>query len=57
MGWGSRRTLPSTPEGGHCAGYHVHQRTKSSKVRTVVDTLGHLPAVWATPASAQQRLP
>ena len=49
------RTLRSTPESGHRAGYDGHKRTKGSKVHAAVDTLGHLLAVRVTPASAQER--
>ena len=49
------RTLRSTPESGHRAGYDGHKRTKGSKVHAAVDTLGHLLAVRVTPANAQER--
>ena len=49
------RTLRSTPESGHRAGYDGHKRTKGSKVHAAVDTLGHLLAVRVTPADAQER--
>ncbi len=49
------RTLRSTPERGHRAGYDGHKRTKGSKVHAAVDTLGHLLAVRVTPANAQER--
>jgi transposase len=49
------RTLRSTPESGHRAGYDGHKRTKGSKVHAAVDTLGHLLALHVTPASAQER--
>ncbi len=51
------RTLLSTPESGHRAGYDGHKRTNGSKVHVhaTVDTLGHLLAVRVTPANAQER--
>ncbi len=49
------RTLRSTPESGHRAGYDGHKRVKGSKVHVAVDTLGHLLAVRVTPADAQER--
>jgi transposase len=49
------RTLRSTPESGHRAGYDGHKRTKGSKVHAAVDTLGHLLALRVTPASDQER--
>jgi len=49
------RTLRSTPESGHRAGYDGHKRTKGSKVHAAVDTLGHLLAVRVTPADEQER--
>jgi len=49
------RTLRSTPESGHRAGYDGHKRTKGSKVHAAVDTLGHLLAVRVTPANEQER--
>jgi len=49
------RTLRSTPESGHRAGYDGHKRTKGSKVHVAVDTLGHLLAVRVTPADEQER--
>ena len=36
------RTLRSTPESGHRAGFDGHKMTKGSKVHIAVDTLGHL---------------
>src|SRR5215208_3325266 len=36
------RTLRSTPETGHRAGYDGAKRKKGSKVHAAVDTLGHL---------------
>ncbi len=49
------RTLRSTPESGHRAGYDGHKRTKGSKVHAAVDTLGNLLAVRVTSANAQER--
>ena len=49
------RTVQSTPESGARAGYDGHKRRKGSKVHLAVDTLGHLLAVRATPADAQER--
>ena len=49
------RTLRSTPESGHRAGYDDHKRTKGSKVHAAVDTLGHLLADRVTPADEQER--
>ena len=49
------RTLRSTPESGARAGYDGHKRAKGSKVHAAVDTLGHLLALHATPADAQDR--
>ena len=49
------RTLRSTPESGHRAGYDGHERTKGPKVHAAVDTLGYLLAVRATSADEQER--
>jgi transposase len=49
------RTLRSSPESGHRAGYDGAKRKKGSKVHTAVDTLGHLLALHVTPASEQGR--
>ena len=49
------RTLQSTPESGHRAGYDGHKRKKGSKTHAAVDRLGHLLALVVTPASAQER--
>jgi len=46
------RTLQSTPESGHRAGY---DGAKGSKVHVAVDTLGYLLAAVITPANAQDR--
>src|SRR5205085_5899869 len=49
------RTLQSSPESGHRAGYDGAKRRKGSKVHAVVDTLGHLLALHVTPANEQDR--
>ena len=49
------RTLQSTPESGHRAGYDGAKRKKGSKVHAVVDTLGHLLALRVTAADQQER--
>ena len=49
------RTLRSTPESGHRAGYDGHKKTKGSKLHAAVDTLGHLLALRVTPANEQER--
>jgi transposase len=49
------RTLQSSPECGHRAGYDGHKRKKGSKTHAAVDTLGHLLAPLVAPASAQER--
>lgn len=49
------RTLQSTPESGHRAGYDGHKRKKGSKLHMVVDTLGHLLALKVTAANEQER--
>jgi transposase len=49
------RTLRSTPESGHRAGYDGAKRKRGSKVRAAVDTLGHLLALRVTPATEQDR--
>lgn len=43
------RTLRSTPESGHRAGYDDAKRKNDSKVHAAVDTPGHLLALRATP--------
>lgn len=45
------RTLQSTPESGERAGYDGHKRKKGSKMHIAVDTLGHLLALYVTPAN------
>jgi len=49
------RTLQSTPESGGRAGYDGAKRKKGSKVHMAVDTLGHLLALYVTPANEQDR--
>ena len=49
------RTLQSTPENGHRAGYDGAKRKRGSKVPMAVDPLGHLPAWHVTPANDQDR--
>ncbi len=49
------RTLQSTPESGHRAGYDGHKRKRGSKVHAAVDTLGHLLVARGTPANEQER--
>src|SRR5215218_570112 len=49
------RTLRSSPESGSRAGYDGAKRKKGSKVHAAVDTLGHLLALFVTPANEQDR--
>jgi transposase len=49
------RTLRSSPESGHRAGYDGAKRKKGSKIHTAVDTLGYLLALHVTPANEQDR--
>jgi transposase len=49
------RTLQSTPESGHRAGYDGAKRKKGSKVHMAVDTLGHLLSLHVTAANEQDR--
>jgi len=49
------RTLQSTPESGHRAGYDGAKRRKGSKVHMAVDTLGHLLTLHVAPADEQDR--
>jgi len=49
------RTLRSTPESGHRAGWDGHKRTRGSKLHLAVDTLGHLLALHVTPATTGDR--
>lgn len=50
------RTLQSTPESGHRAGYNGAKRRKGTKVHILVDTLGHLVALTSTPANQNDRV-
>jgi len=49
------RTLQSSPESGQRAGYNGHKRKRGSKTHIAVDTLGHLLALYITPANEQDR--
>lgn len=49
------RTLQSSPESGQRAGYDGAKRKKGSKTHVAVDTLGHLLALFVTPANEQDR--
>ena len=49
------RTMQSTPESGARAGYDGAKRKKGSKVHVAVDTLGHLLALYVTPANEGDR--
>src|SRR5947209_16617899 len=49
------RTLQSSPESGHRAGYDGAKRCKGSKIHAAVDTLGNLLALHVTPANEQDR--
>src|SRR5204862_2127122 len=49
------RTLQSSPESGHRAGYDGAKRRKGSKVHLAVDTLGNLLALRVTAANEQER--
>jgi len=49
------RTLQSTPESGHRAGWDGAKRRKGSKVHLAVDTLGQLLALHVTPANDGDR--
>ena len=49
------RTLRSTPQSGARAGYDGHKHKNGFKVHAAVDTLGHLLALFVTPANEQER--
>ncbi|EYB68617.1 transposase, IS4 [Deinococcus phoenicis] len=49
------RTLQSTPESGHRAGYDGAKKRKGTKVHLVVDTLGHLLTLMTSSANEQDR--
>jgi transposase len=49
------RTLQSSPESGHRAGYDGAKKRKGSKVHLAVDTLGYVLTLHVTPADEQDR--
>jgi transposase len=49
------RTLQSSVESGERAGYDGAKRKRGSKVHMAVDTLGHLLALYVTPADETDR--
>ena len=49
------RTLQSTPQSEHRAGWDGAKRRKGSKVHLAVETLGHLLELHVTPATEQDR--
>jgi len=49
------RTLQSTPTSGADAGFDGAKKRKGRKVHVAVDTLGHLLALYVTPANASDR--
>ena len=49
------RILRSTPESGSRGGYDGHKNKKGTKVHAAVDTLGHLLALFVSPANEQER--
>jgi transposase len=49
------RTLQPSPESGARAAYDGARRRKGSNVHIAVDTLGHLLALFVTPANEQDR--
>jgi len=49
------RTQQSTSESGARAGYDRHKHKRGSKTHITVDTLGHLLALYVTPANEQDR--
>ncbi|MBZ9753645.1 IS5 family transposase [Deinococcus sp. HMF7604] len=49
------RTLQSTPESGHRAGFDGAKKRKGTKVHLAIDTLGHLVALMTSPANEQDR--
>jgi transposase len=49
------RTLRSTPESSSRGGYDGAKRKKGTKVHAAVDTLGHLLALFVSPANEQER--
>src|SRR3954453_17164833 len=50
------RTLRSSPESGHRAGYDGAKRKKGSKIHIAIDMLGYLLALHVTPATEQDRI-
>ncbi len=51
----SRTLRSTTPESGARGGYDGVKRKKGSKVHAAVDTLGHLLALFVSPADEQER--
>lgn len=49
------RTLQSTPESGHRAGYDGAKKRNGTKIHLAVDTLGNIITLLATPADEQDR--
>jgi transposase len=49
------RTLQSTPESGHRAGYDGGKKKKGTKIHMAVDTLGNVISLLASPANEQDR--
>ena len=49
------RTLQSSPESGHRAGYDGAKRRKGSNVYLAIDTLGYILSLHVTPANKQER--
>jgi len=49
------RTIPSTPESGHRAGFNGYKKTQGTTVHAAVDTPGDLAALTATPGNVQER--
>ncbi len=49
------RTLRGTRAGGHRAGFDGYKQTRGSQLHAATDTLGHVLAQRATPASEQER--
>lgn len=49
------RTLRSTPQSGHRAGYDGGKKINGTKIHIAVDTLGNLITLIATPANEQDR--
>lgn len=49
------RTLRSTPQSGHRAGYDGGKKTNGTKIHVAVDTLGNLVTLIVTPANEQDR--